>query len=316
MNILVSFNDGYAIPTKVMLKSLIYNNPDKIDVYVLYCNLSRESIDTINDLKSVNVTFHFLQVNSMDFKSLPLTQHFTQEVYIKLFAYEYFDKDIDRILWLDGDTIINGSIKEFYNQDFEGKWYIASPDYYLHKDPIRFEKLGLDNEREYINAGVLLMNVAKLRDEFRKELVLKYIDLHFSKLDFLEQDVINGCFCDKIKVIDANTRYNFFTRRIYFYNERKAIKENIIFHYVTGNKPWKKRYPYGAFDLWWKYAKMISDKKLNSEYQSIKKSRNRDYLYEVFLLFRSTLRCVPHNTRMYKLFKKMDLRIKKKHMGK
>jgi lipopolysaccharide biosynthesis glycosyltransferase len=36
MNIFTAFNDGYAFPAKVMLKSLIENNLESLEIYILY----------------------------------------------------------------------------------------------------------------------------------------------------------------------------------------------------------------------------------------------------------------------------------------
>ena len=60
MNIMVAFNDGYAMPAKVMLKSLIINNKEELHIFVLYQNLSKKSIDIIKDLDDGNTYFIFI----------------------------------------------------------------------------------------------------------------------------------------------------------------------------------------------------------------------------------------------------------------
>ena len=60
MNIMVAFNDGYAMPAKVMLKSLIINNKEELHIFVLYKNLSKKSIDIIKDLDDGNTYFIFI----------------------------------------------------------------------------------------------------------------------------------------------------------------------------------------------------------------------------------------------------------------
>lgn len=59
MNILVAFNDDYAMPTRVMLKSVIENNQEIIHIYVLYFSLTEDSIKELSTLNSERSNLHF-----------------------------------------------------------------------------------------------------------------------------------------------------------------------------------------------------------------------------------------------------------------
>lgn len=129
MNILVGFNDSYAVPTQVMLKSLIENNNCTIDIYVLYILLSDASKKLLLSLKSKRVNIYYIQVKESDFDNVPVMDGYSKEAYIRLFAHTYLPENVERILWLDGDLIINGPINEYYDQSFDGKLYIADRDF-------------------------------------------------------------------------------------------------------------------------------------------------------------------------------------------
>ena len=269
MNILVAFNDNYAMPTRVMLKSLIENNREIIHIYVLYISLSEESIKELSTLNSDSTTLHFIRIDDAKLKNVPIALFYSKEAYIRLFAHLYLPADVNRILWLDSDVIVNGDIQEFYKQSFEGKLYVA------YKDPIQGDSaekktsLGMPPDAVYINSGVLLMNIAKIRGKINPEDITNYISDYYDRIKFVDQDVFNGLLYDSIRVIESEDyTYNYFVSGIMPRNKRKVYQDVRIIHYAMGKKPWKKGFTYYGFHLWWKYALMV-DTKYIRQYISI-----------------------------------------------
>ena len=77
------------------------------------------------------------------------------KIYFRIFAAKYLPKDIDRVLYLDADTLVINKLDELYNMDFEGNYFIAATHVrkMLHKfNEIR---LGIEKDEPYINTGVL-----------------------------------------------------------------------------------------------------------------------------------------------------------------
>lgn len=265
MNILVAFNDSYAMPTRVMLKSLIENNQGKIDIYVLYVSLTDASINDLSTLNADRCTLHFIQIDEHILYKVPFTRFYSKEANIRLFAQLYLSEELDRILWLDSDLIVNGEIKEFYNQSFNGKLYVA------YKDPIQGDSsekkasLGMPTDAIYINSGVLLMNLEEIRKRVNTEDILKYISEYYSRLDFVDQDVLSGFLYDSIKVVEEEYTYNYFVSNITLRNRREVYRNDRIIHYAMDRKPWKKGFIYYGFHLWWKYA-LMTDRKYIGQY--------------------------------------------------
>lgn len=261
MNILVSFNENYMFPTKVMLKSLIVNNDADLNIYVILNDLSDETIESFKCLEAENVHFNFIQISFSELNNLPINRYFTKETYIRLFAQNYLSDEIERILWLDGDIIINKSIVDFYNQSFDGKCYIAVRDHWVIHNREEVEnrniKLGLKPETDYVNAGVLLINLKKVREEIMDNLVLDYARLNIDKLSFLDQDILNGFLHSYIKVMEDGFNYNYFAYMITMWNKRRVLESAYIIHYACYGKPWNKWYRRYGFGLWWKYALML-----------------------------------------------------------
>lgn len=140
-----------------------------------------------------NITFFYVECN---FNIKENLKHITPTTYIRLFAPFYLDAEIDKILYLDYDIICTGNIIDFYNTDFSNKTIVGCPDFYLYnKSP------------NYINAGVLLINLKKYREITNVEVITKYINDNYDDLAYQDQDVINNLFVDEILL--ADTTYNY-----------------------------------------------------------------------------------------------------------
>ena len=85
--------------------------------------------------------------------------------------------DLDRVLYLDVDTIVERDISELFELEFGGCYFAAVPEYAKSND-----------DRLYVNAGVLLLNMKKLRDGMAQELI---DEANAAYHQYPDQDVIN-----------------------------------------------------------------------------------------------------------------------------
>ena len=130
MNILLAFNSNYYMPALVLLQSLLVNNRwcRDIRVYVLYADLKPEEMERFSRLaeESGIAKAVFLPVGADRFQDAPLhLKWISRETYYRLLAQEMLPVDVERVLYLDVDMIVLGSLEAFYNQDFEGKLLVA-----------------------------------------------------------------------------------------------------------------------------------------------------------------------------------------------
>ena len=254
MNILVAFNEEYAMATKVMLKSLIENNHTELSIYVLYIELSDKTITKLSELKNDRVSVNFIKIDEEVLEGVPVPRHFSKEAYIRLFAHSYLDTCIDRILWLDGDMIINDSIEDYYNQDFDNKLFIAVEDVESGHSVEKHKALQMPDDVTYINSGVLLMDLKRIREKIDNQTIKNWIQENYDAIEFVDQDVFNGLMYNEFKVVDPEHLYNYFTIYITPQNKKYVYKNAHILHYAGKCKPWKPGYRYYGFTIWWKYA--------------------------------------------------------------
>lgn len=288
---MVALNDGFVLPITTMIKSLVINgSPDQINykVFALYSDLSIENQTIIRDVFcNDDISFEFVDCKSR----LSLLDVFTvsdgywsMETYYRLLSVEVLPQEIDRILYLDGDIIINGPIDDFYFQDFDNMGIVACEDVFVsHKNKQVYENLDLDFSYNYFNAGVILFNLEWIRNtpDYMKNLQ-EIGNKYRGKLLLNDQDILNVVYRDSVKWEDEN-KYNMFVTSLFSQNDiKRALAESRIIHYCGKTKPWHSNYRYCLEDVFWHYCIQTS---FENEYISWKKNR-RYYQWIPFLFFR------------------------------
>ena len=254
MNIFIAFNDNFVLPTKVMLKSLIRNNSDPLHIFVVYSSLLPESINSIKDLENDRVTFKFIQFDDSFLKELSIPSQFSKETYYRLFAHRIFSKEIDKVLWLDGDMIINKTIAELYNLNIGEKLFAAVENCNTALNEDKKKVLQMPPDSRYVNTGVLLLNLKNMRESLDDDKIIQYLTDNQSILTLADQDVFNGLLHNHFFVLNSDTLFNYFARYITKENKPFIYRNAKVIHYCGIMKPWKKGYDGLGFDLWWKYG--------------------------------------------------------------
>lgn len=179
--------------------------------------------------------------------------------------------ETDRILYMDADILVRGSLRKLWETPMQGmalaavkgavnlsdKWEWNSKREYWHL---------LEGERgNYINAGVTLLHLAEIR---RRGLKKTWDELARQKLYYQDQDILNITCKGAIRYLPL--KYN---RLAYMPEEEyrrfveeglctqeeygQAMESPVIIHYA-GDKPWK-RYDTNLGSLWWEYVNSQPD---------------------------------------------------------
>lgn len=253
MNLLVAINQNYINQLNILLKSIQISNPKaKISVYVLHKDLQDKDIEFIScGIFHKQLKLHFIQISNRELEKFPVYEkRYPVEIYFRIFATKYLPDHIDRVLYLDTDIVVINELKELYQMDFEGNYFIAAT--HIQKILHKFHevRLGLHGDYPYINTGVLLMNLKELRKVLVERDVITFVEKNHRRLMLPDQDIISALYGDKIKLVDE-LRYNLGERawRLYNLNHPKTpitwdwIERNtVIIHYYGRNKPWNGHY--------------------------------------------------------------------------
>ena len=167
LNVIYQFNEKYVPYAGVSMTSLLVNNTeaDSINIYVLGEGLSEGSVAVIREL----VEGYGRYVSFPD--TAPLLARFEQmgmipyrgaySVYLRLFFTEIEEVSNlsgKRVIYLDSDTIVDGSLIPLVNQDLHKKSIGMVPE--SIRDDYKL-MIGMSSESDYYNSGVILFDVDK-----------------------------------------------------------------------------------------------------------------------------------------------------------
>lgn len=251
INLLVSLDENYLPQLRVMLASMFLNNPGVVfDVYLLHSGIAPQRLARVErDLAAKGHTFYPILVDSALFKDAPVIRYYSQEMYYRLMAAELLPKTIDRILYLDPDILILNSVVPLWQTDLEGKMFAAAAHSGKSELADGVNRLRLGTEQRYFNSGVLLMDLARCREEIRPAEVFDFVENHLSGLFLPDQDVLNALYGHRIKPVD-DFIWNYDARNYSEYLLRSCGKANVpwvmshtaVLHFCGRAKPWKPRY--------------------------------------------------------------------------
>jgi lipopolysaccharide biosynthesis glycosyltransferase len=173
--------------------------------------------------------------------------HITSDTYTRIFAPDVLDASIDRILYLDADLLVVADLEELWTTDLEDCALAAVIDPYALG---RRADLGIPDSGAYVNAGVLLLNLARWRACGHSARLAAYIEREGERLRFHDQDALNALLHPEIKILDY--RWNMQARMFWRADlkclaYRPAILDAIraaaarpaVIHYTTDRKPWR-----------------------------------------------------------------------------
>lgn len=232
-----------------------------------------------------------------DFKEFPIENAYINiTTYYRLLLPNILE-GIDKVLYLDCDVIINSSICNLWNNDIS-KYAIAGVRDRINNSIRLYNRLKYDIKLEYINAGVLLINLKKWREENIFEKALSIAVTSPAILKNHDQDIINILFCNSKKIL--NFKYNLLEYYLYtedwLYLDRKyypeiieACKNPVIVHFCMPQKPWHIECINPYKELYYKYRKMtpwpelklIHKKEKLSKKQKLKLALEKLGLYKV-----------------------------------
>jgi lipopolysaccharide biosynthesis glycosyltransferase len=260
MNLLFTVNRGYIGHVMDCIHSIVrFYSEDGYDIYILHSDLQEEDQEYVSkQIENPKVRLHFQFVDPELFASFPESERYPRLIYYRIFAAAFLPEDLDRVLYLDGDIIVINPLDELYQMKFNGNYFFACTHVKKFLNKVNQYRLGMKEERNYINSGVLLMNLRELRKVQMREEVLSFVDKRKRYLTLPDQDIITALYGNKIGIIDT-MRYNLSDRMLSLYNSDLShdkidldwIRQNtVIIHYYGKQKPWKKSY-LGKLDIFY-----------------------------------------------------------------
>jgi len=200
--------------------------------------------------------FHFIPVNPEMFVGFPEFKRYPQQIYYRLAAPLLLPAELDRILYLDVDTIVINSLKPMYTSSFDGAYLMACTHTRKFLTKINQLRLSMESDAPYINSGVMLLNLTALREKVNLDEIRQFAMEHKEQLLLPDQDILTALYTERVKLLDSLI-YNLSDRTLNLYNARPGNKKlylewvrknSVIVHFFGSNKPWKENY-HGILDV-------------------------------------------------------------------
>ena len=250
MNLLFCINPKFRPLLCQCLDSIVRNGGEKTyDAYILHSDLGAEDMAAIAAV-SPRVRCRFLPVNAQDFEGFPESSRYPRQIYYRLAAPLLLPDTLDRILYLDVDTLVINPLRELYTMDFAGSYYIACTHVRAALTRLNDRRLDVPDGAPYVNTGVLLLNLPALRETLTMEAIRQTALEKVGSFWLPDQDLLTVMHGDKILLADTQ-KYNLSDRVLSIYNANPLhprhdlawVRENtVIIHYCGKNRPWNPHY--------------------------------------------------------------------------
>lgn len=247
--IFFAVDDNYAPYLAVSMRSLIDNASSEYqyNVYILIDKLNEYNTSVLCGMATDNVRVETVNVTAkLDALGdmLHLRDYYTKTTYYRFFIPALFPQ-YDRGLYLDCDIVIKGDISRLYNVPLGDSMLAAAPEEVMRMVDVfgTYVEAVLDVPRnEYFSAGILVMNLAKMR---RVALEEQFVDI-LGRRTFRvtqDQDYLNVLCRGDFLMLD--TSWN----KTACYEVDADTPVNII-HYKINWKPWHYRGIRFEEDFW------------------------------------------------------------------
>jgi len=277
VNMAFSIDENYVMVFCVALCSLVRcaNESVTYNIFVLSKGLSDSSKESIHSCleNKANLIVTFIDVTAY-FKDYDLyvgagnEQYLSESTYYRLCLHNVL-KEIDKILYVDADIVFCRDPYELYSVDLKenivagvpdvaGNWQCRIPD----SKVLQYRRsIGIGDCDEYINAGVILLNLKELRSIYKGHELIEFAASR--KWEKHDQDVLNVISEGKRLILPFEWNLIEFNsaKDALCYGDSEIIKryneasKNIgIIHYAT-RKPWKSDKVAHSEEFWKNVAK-------------------------------------------------------------
>ena len=261
MVIVSAIDNNYIRHCAVMLRSLYESNPkEEISVYIIHGEIDVfEKKKLAAYLGKFLSSVSYIQIDPKLLEGLPVFGHITISTYYRLLLSTVLPRDIHKVIFLDCDLIVAGSIDDLWNANLGDYPLAAVMDHGLKSN---CERLGLSLESGYFNAGVMLIDMNKWRQRDILSPGLEFARNNQTKLNNWDQDIFNHLFEAKWLHLDAKWNAQPHIWGLYkgraddgvglTPQETAARDKPVIIHFAGGGAvkpwhyhcahPWKARY--------------------------------------------------------------------------
>ncbi len=254
LNIAYAVDENVTTLVSVSIASILSNNKSNdIEIIILNSRLPENCKKSIESLKKIkDFELRFVDVDKKEFENL-CAKSWTITSFFR-FKIASLCPDLDKIIYLDCDTMCRKDLKDFFNIDMKNKLVAARYEYDINE---RIKKIKPEIKSDwYFNSGVMVINLKRWREEKLEEKLFEQALNNPEQYDFIDQDILNIVIDDdKVRIDDNEVYLNVWWTQL----KRPLVKRiHTLVHFI-GPKPNNIECRNIYKDEWWKYAALVPE---------------------------------------------------------
>ena len=269
----MALDNNYLYPTIVAITSIVENSNPRTKLLFNIMHPSDFNEQNKEKIKNLERKYNRIEINLInmkeEYKNAFISRKITTPTYYRLSLSELLP-NVDKILWIDGDTLTFNDLKEMYDIDMKNFHYKG----FLDSSSNAVDFFTEENDH-CICAGVMIVNLKELRKDNMGNKFISFISEFQNQLSYHDQTVINALSYKKIDIlppkfgifnINSVSNWNKILKKFrykYKYSKEElyeALSDPVILHCII--KPWLKKknnnfnFRMDYYDSkWWYYAK-------------------------------------------------------------
>jgi lipopolysaccharide biosynthesis glycosyltransferase len=241
IHLALAFDRKFITPFYVLLTSIFQNNRERpIVIHTIAAEVPPAELERITAFvaeHNAKIIFYNIDKSMVEDFVIPANTHFSPAAYYRLFFPALVPADIDKLLYIDTDTIVIGKLSQLYDINIGSYPLAAVLDDVIPSRP----ELGITEDGNCFNSGILLINLIEWRKQKISEKTIKFLNDFPHKIKWVDQDALNAVLINNWYEIDNRFNLTFYNipKRLKKKEISGFLKDKVIIHYTTQHKPWQ-----------------------------------------------------------------------------
>jgi len=262
-------DNRFALPLAASIESALdHLGPDeRLDIHIVDGGLSERNRSRLQRSftgRPCRLTFVSPGRGTVD--SLKVGGAITVATYYRLLIPRILP-DHANAIYLDADVIVQADLRALWDTPLDDYYLLAVQDQGVRviSGPFglpNYKSLGVPEGTKYFNAGVLVLNLEKWRQEHVAETIVDYVSQHPQHIRFHDQDGLNAILWRHWRPLDP--RWNQMAQILRLRTADESPFDPLTFEHVRGNpyiihyssadKPWRAGCRHPARGLFFRYV--------------------------------------------------------------
>jgi lipopolysaccharide biosynthesis glycosyltransferase len=242
INIALGFDGSYAPHTAAVMASIVRHASSGRICFIMLCTDVNSILRSQMEMIAPKARFIWIEVQERDLPRFAARGHFNRTTLFRLGLESLAPADCRRVLYLDSDLIVLADICKLWATDLGCNSIAAVQDAYV--DPIAFaNRWQLSPPSKYFNAGVLLIDLEKVRAGRMFSAAIEFLVRNERDLRFNDQDALNWAFWNQWCFLDIMWNVQRFMTSVEMRSQGIGLRQSDskgpqLVHFIGMEKPW------------------------------------------------------------------------------